>query len=90
MKVADQLEALEAVASQLGIKIRYEPLGALINGTGGICRVNGEYRVIIDRRLKPGERVGVLADAMTRFDTRNLEMPNAIRSLVEPREQRSA
>ena len=61
------LAALEELAGQLAVQVCYEPMAGVVSGAGGLCRVNGSYRVIIDRRLKPRERVQILADALRRF-----------------------
>ena len=67
-----QLEELERVAQELHVRVCYEPMAGLVQGTGGLCKVRGEYRVIIDRRLKPSERVSILADALRRLADRGL------------------
>ena len=90
MKVAEQLRELERVAEELDIRVSYEPMTGLVSGAGGLCRVKGEYRVIIDRRLRPPERVTLLADALGRFDTATLEMPAALRNLLGGAEPRVA
>lgn len=79
-----QLEELESVAEQLGVRVSYEPMNGQVQGVGGLCRVRGEYRVIVDRRFKAPERVQVLADALRRFDTTALEMSRSTRALLEP------
>ncbi len=68
MKVQEQLDALERLAQSLSVRVSYEPMAGLVQRTGGLCRVRGEYRVIIDRRLKPGDRVSILVDALRRLD----------------------
>lgn len=91
MKVAEQLEELERLAEQLGVRVSYEPMAGLVQNTGGLCRVKGEYRVIIDRRLKPPERVQILGDALARFDLSGIEISEATRALIEScRPRRSA
>jgi hypothetical protein len=57
------LEELEAVAARLSVKVSYEALAASV-GSGGLCRVRGEYRVIIDKRAQLGERLAALAHAL--------------------------
>jgi len=81
MKVAEQLRELERVAEQLEVRVSYEPMTGLVSGAGGLCRVKGEYRVIIDRRLRPPERVRLLVDALSRFDTSKVEMDAGVRAL---------
>jgi hypothetical protein len=77
-----QLEELERVAEVLHVKVSYEPMAGLVQGTGGLCKVKGEYRVIIDRRLKPSERVSILADALRRFDTSGITLADAVRRML--------
>jgi len=61
------LDTLEDAATRLGVRVSYESLLATV-GHGGLCRVRGEYRVIIDRRATPEERVVTLAGALARLD----------------------
>lgn len=81
MKPEAMLELLEAVAAQLSIKVSYEPLQASV-GHGGLCRVKGLYRVIIDKRAVSDERVTTLANALAGFDTEALQMPRPVRALL--------
>jgi len=84
MKVQQQLEALERLAEALAVRVSYEPMTGLVQGTGGLCRVRGQHRVIIDRRLKPPERVQILVDALRRFDTGDLDMDPELQRLFGP------
>ncbi|MBK7535146.1 MAG: hypothetical protein IPI49_07165 [Myxococcales bacterium] len=81
MKPEAMLELLEAVAAQLSIKVSYEPLQASV-GHGGLCRVKGQYRVIIDKRAVSDERVTTLANALAGFDLEPLQMPKSVRALL--------
>ncbi len=83
MKVSDQLEELEALARSLGVRVSYEPMTGVVSGSGGLCKVKGEFRVIIDRRLKPAERVQVLADALQRFEIDDTGLSPEVRTLLE-------
>jgi hypothetical protein len=85
MKAEVILELLEAAAEQLAIKVSYEPLqtGGLQTGLrGGLCRVKGEFRIIIDKRSSDEERVTTLAGALATFDTSELELPQKVRDLL--------
>jgi hypothetical protein len=88
MKPEAMLELLEAVAAQLSIKVSYEPLQASV-GHGGLCRVKGQYRVIIDKRAVPDERVTTLANALAGFelDALPLPMPRPVRTLLKLHQQ---
>ena len=85
MKPEVMLELLEGAADQLQIKVSYEPLqtGGIQTGLrGGLCRVKGQYRIIIDKRASDEERVATLATAIASFDTSELELPQKIRDVL--------
>src|SRR5262245_41395173 len=76
---------LEGAAGQLGIKVSYEPLqtGGIQTGLrGGLCRVKGTYRIIIDKRATDEERLTTLATALAGFNTSELELPQKVRDLL--------
>src|SRR5262244_1474489 len=63
MKPEVVLELLEATAEQLKVRVSYEPLQTSVVH-GGLCRVKGEYRIIVDKRASAEERVTTLATAL--------------------------
>lgn len=65
MKPEVVLELLEAAAEQLKVRVSYEPLQTTVVH-GGLCRVKGEYRIIVDKRASAEERVTTLATALAR------------------------
>jgi hypothetical protein len=79
------LELLEGAATQLGVKVTYEPLqlaGSTSAMRGGLCKVKGVFRVIVDKRATDEERVATLAAALGRFETAELTLPPAVRQLI--------
>jgi hypothetical protein len=76
------LEKLEATAAALGVKVSYEAIGARVS-VGGLCKVKGVYRVIIDRRAAPTERVAVLASSLARLDTSALQLDPAVSGAID-------
>jgi hypothetical protein len=68
MKPEVLLEQLETAAETLAVKVSYEPILSTI-GHGGLCRVKGQYRVIIDKRATPQERAMTLAQALSNVAT---------------------
>lgn len=77
------LELLESTADQLGIKVSYEPLQmASLSMRGGLCKVKGTFRVIIDKRATNEERMVTLATALSGFDTAELAIPQKVRDLL--------
>ena len=53
MKMEPVLADLEAAATKLGVKVSYEVLAETVGG-GGLCKVKGTYRVIIEKRGTTG------------------------------------
>jgi hypothetical protein len=82
MNDRDQLQELEHLAERLDVKVSYEPMAGLVQGVGGLCRVKGRYRIIVDRRLKPPERVQIVAHALRRFDTEAHFVSPQVRELL--------
>ena len=82
MNAQQQLQELERVAQILAVKVCYEPMAGLVQGVGGLCRLRGEYRVIIDKKLRAPERVNILVDALRRFDLSAVEMGAALRRVL--------
>lgn len=88
MKPEVLLEHLEQAADRLGIRVSYEQLQSSVV-TGGLCKVKGVYRVIIDKRASPEERVSTLATALAGFPAGSpgswiddLEVPAKVRELL--------
>ncbi len=85
MKPEVMLELLEGVADQLAIKVTYEPLqmaSTTSSMRGGLCRVKGAYRVIVDKRATDEERVATLASALGRFEIGELQVPASVRAVI--------
>lgn len=92
MKAAALLEALEDVANRLDVRVSYEPLAVTVGiGHGGLCRVRGQYRVIIDKRATTDERVATLARSLAKvatalgdaFAVKVPTMPAAVRDAID-------
>jgi hypothetical protein len=80
MKAEQLTEILETAAQQLGVKIRYENLAASgPTGGGGLCKVKGEWCVIMDKKTAPSERVSILCDALATMDTDGISLPPKVR-----------
>ena len=86
MKAEQMTEALEAAANQLGVKVRYEALAVGgVSGQGGLCKVKGEWWVLIDKKATPSERAAVLTEALSSFDTDAVFLPPKVREAVQAR-----
>ena len=82
MKAKDMLEELERVADKKAIRVSYESIGGEL-GAGGLCKVKGEHRVIVDKHATDGEKVTVLAQALSRFDLEDVFMSEETRAAIE-------
>jgi len=83
MKPEQLAEALETAASQLGVKVRYETLTTTgPAGGGGLCRVKGEWFIIVDRKTAVLERVSILVEALASMDTEHLYLPPKVRDML--------
>ncbi len=82
MKMEPVLEDLEGAAAKLGVKVSYEVLADSVGG-GGLCKVKGAYRVIIEKRGTAGEKAVTLAKALAALDTEGVFLSPAARDLVD-------
>lgn len=88
MKPEQMTQSLESVASQLGVRVRYETMTGESMGAGGLCKIRGDWAIIIDRRATPSDRVAILVDALAGFDTAELTMPKDIAEALAGRRAR--
>jgi hypothetical protein len=89
VKVADQLSELEQVADKKSIRVSYENIAGEL-GAGGLCKVKGAWRVIIDRRATDGDKVTVLAQALAQFPLEDVFISEETRALIERSKKRPA
>jgi hypothetical protein len=92
MDATTALAELEEVAKKLEVEVVYEHLTGEGTGSGGLCKIHGRWRVIIERRSSSGERLSILARALCRFDLESHYLSPALRELVErylPTDRRS-
>ena len=80
------INQLEQLAESFGIEIRYEPIRLdddLTNVKGGLCRLNGEYVIIINSDVTAKEKIKALAEAVKHFDLDSVYILPAIRELLD-------
>jgi hypothetical protein len=82
VKIDETLKELEAIAEKKLIRVSYENIGGEL-GAGGLCKVKGELRVIVDKRATDGEKVTVLAQALSRFPLDDVTVSEKTRELIE-------
>ncbi|ADD69164.1 conserved hypothetical protein [Denitrovibrio acetiphilus DSM 12809] len=77
-KTAKLLEELEAVASKLDIKLRYE----VTKARGGLCTVDGEKLFILDRKSSKEYKLLILARAIKEFDLSDIYLSPKLREFL--------
>jgi hypothetical protein len=83
MKPEQITEALEQAAAHVGVRVRYETMTGETAGGGGLCKIKGEWCVIIDRKTPPSDRAAVLVEALAGFDTDAVYLPPEIREAIQ-------
>jgi hypothetical protein len=85
------VELLESAAEQLGVRVSYEALQTVSQTglRGGLCKLKGEWRLIVDKRATAEERVATIATGLGRFDVSELELPAAVRECLRTHESSS-
>jgi len=83
MEATTALAELEALAKKLEVEVVYDHLTGEGAGSGGLCKIKGRWRVIIERRSSVGERLSILAKALSRFDLESHYLTPSLRELVE-------
>ena len=85
MKPEQMTEALEQVAAQVGVRVRYETMAGATAGAGGLCKLRGQWTVIIDRRTPAADRAAMLIEALSGFDTDGLFLQPRVREALQVR-----
>jgi hypothetical protein len=78
------LSQLEELAGKLGIAIRYENVTMEeSSGSGGLCRLKGEYVLIIHSQAAAEEKIRILLEALKTFSIGDIYVKPVIRELLE-------
>ena len=78
------LVQLEELAQALDVEVRYEPMrreGPTF--PGGLCRLKGEYVLIIDSKATTGDKIQALAKAANRFDLSQVYLRPGVREFLD-------
>ena len=77
------MEELEALAEKLGVELSNDQFTGEGMSAGGLCKLRGKWRVLIDRRLATSDRLGVLAEALSSFDLEEHFLSPKLRQMME-------
>jgi hypothetical protein len=84
MQSGQVLEHLEDLAERLGVEIVYQRLGEEeFTVKGGLCKVNGVFKVFIDRSKPVDEQIKILAQALSSFNTEEVYLFPYIRAILD-------
>ncbi|PLX71539.1 MAG: hypothetical protein C0602_00960 [Denitrovibrio sp.] len=78
-KISKLLEELEAIASKLNIKLRYE----VTKAKGGLCTVDGEMMFIVDRKSTKEYKLLMLARTIKEFDLSDIYISPKLREFLD-------
>ena len=78
------LEYLEDLAERLGVEIVYQKLGEEdFSVRGGLCKVNGTFKIFIDRSKSLEDQINIVAQGLSSFDTEEVFLFPYIRDVLE-------
>jgi hypothetical protein len=84
MQSTQVLEHLEDLAERLGVEIVYQKLGEDdFPVRGGLCKVNGTFKVFIDRSKTVEDQIKILASGLSSFDTEEVYLFPYIREILD-------
>jgi hypothetical protein len=78
------LEYLEDLAERLGVEIVYQKLGEDdFSVKGGLCKINGTFKIFIDRSKSLEDQITIVAQGLSSFDTEEVYLFPYIRDILE-------
>ncbi|MEJ2428139.1 MAG: hypothetical protein P8075_04350 [Deltaproteobacteria bacterium] len=80
MRSSRLLGELEALAEKLGVEVVYERLPRC---RSGLCRLNNQYLLFVDRALPEDAQVDVFVAALSRFPLDDLQLLPYVRQIFE-------
>ena len=84
MQSRQVLEYLEELAERLGVEIVYQKLGEEeFVVRGGLCKVNGNFKIFIDRSQSVEDQIRIVAHGLASFDTEEVFLFPYIREVLE-------
>ena len=79
MDLESKKRLLEELAWRFGVEVVYESMASRWSTSGGLCRLGPKKMIIVDANAPRVDQIGVLLDALGRFDLDSLFVPPIIR-----------
>jgi hypothetical protein len=83
MSPAELRSQLEGVARKLGIAVRFEAFAPGPGQRGGLCKVRGETRIVVDSGAPVIEQIATLERALRKVDLEGVFVPPLVRARIE-------
>jgi len=84
MQSRQVLEYLEELAERLGVEVVYQKLGEEEFAVrGGLCKINGNFKIFIDRSQSVEDQINIVAQGLASFDTEEVFLFPYIREVLE-------
>jgi hypothetical protein len=78
------LAQLEDLARSLRIEVRYESFKREgLFSSGGLCKLKGEYLLIVNTKSSNRDKIEALAAAVNRFDLRQVYLRPGLRAFLK-------
>jgi hypothetical protein len=77
------LRELERLARRMGVEVRFEAFDPRATRRGGLCRLRGAPLVVVDAHAATLDKVGILCEALSRFDVEILYIPPILRARMQ-------
>jgi len=78
------LNYLEELADKLEILVRDENINMEeSSSSGGLCRIEGQYVIILNSKASMKEKIQVMITALQQFDLRDMYIKPVIRELLD-------
>jgi hypothetical protein len=86
MELPRLYDELTLAAEKAGISVRTEPFDKAVpekqGGRGGLCRLKGEWLLLVDARAPLVDRIVALASALAEVDLEDIYMPPVVRATI--------
>jgi hypothetical protein len=78
------LEHLEDLAERLGVEVVYQKLEEEdFSVKGGLCKVNGTFKIFVDRSKTIDDQITIVARGLSSFDTDAIYLFPYIRKILD-------
>jgi hypothetical protein len=83
MSPSELRSQLEGVARRLGVSVRFEAFEPGARRRGGLCKVRGEARILVDSGGSLLEQIATLERALRELDLEGVFVPPLVRARIE-------